>query len=188
MAQIGMNDLRKRAKVILEGKPWLIVENEMVKPGKGQAFSRVKMKNLLNGRQLERTFKSFETIEEAEIIVSQMEYLYNDSEKWTFMNTTTYEQVEIQKEIMEEESKWLKENTVCEVSFWGDRVISVTPPTFMELTITYTEPAVRGDTANNVMKKAKIETGAEINVPLFIEQGMKVQIDTRTGEYLQRIR
>jgi elongation factor P len=117
-----------------------------------------------------------------------MEYLYNDGDRWTFMNTQNYEQVDIPKELIEEESKYLKENTACEVSFWNGRVLSVTPPPFVDLVITYTEPAVKGDTATNVTKKATLETGGEIDVPLFVETGMKIQIDTRTGEYLQRVK
>jgi elongation factor P len=115
-----------------------------------------------------------------------MQYLYNDGHSYTFMDIKSYEQVEVQKEIMEDAAKWILENAVCEVSFWGDRVISVTAPTFVDLLVKYTEPAVRGDTANNVTKKATLETGAEIDVPLFIEAGMKLKIDTRNGEYLQR--
>ena len=170
----------------MDGQPWIIVENDFVKPGKGQAFNRVKLKNLVTGRVLDRTFKSGDTVEEAEVTSAKMQYLFNDGEQYTFMDTETFEQVEIPKTNIEEESKWLLENTECEVSFWGDKVLSVTPPIFMDLEVTYTEPAVRGDTANNVTKKATLETGAEIDVPTFIEIGMKLRIDTRTGEYLQR--
>ena len=170
----------------MDGQPWIIVENDFVKPGKGQAFNRVKLKNLVTGRVLDRTFKSGESVEEAEVTSAKMQYLFNDGEQYTFMDSETFEQVEIPKTNIEEESKWLLENTECEVSFWGDKVLSVTPPIFMDLEVTYTEPAVRGDTANNVTKKATLETGAEIDVPTFIEIGMKLRIDTRTGEYLQR--
>lgn len=186
MGNVDTSQFRKKLKIILDGQPWMIVENDFVKPGKGQAFNRVKLKNMLNGRVLERTFKSGDTVEEAEISTATMQYLFNDGTTYTFMNTENYEQIELPKEQIEEERKWLLENTECEVSFWGDRVISVTPPTFMELVVTYTEPAVRGDTATNVTKKATLETGAVIDVPPFIDIGMKLKIDTRTGEYLQR--
>lgn len=186
MGTIDTSQFRKKLKIILEGQPWMIVENEFVKPGKGQAFNRTKFKNLLTGRVLDKTFKSGETFEEADVSTANMQYLYNNGHSYTFMNTKDYEQVDVQKDVMEDAAKWIRENDICEVSFWGDRVISVTPPTFVDLAVTYTEPAVRGDTANNVMKKATLETGAEIDVPLFIESGMKLKIDTRNGEYLQR--
>ncbi len=186
MGVISTNEFKKRARIMLDGQPCMITENEFVKPGKGQAFNRVKLKNLLNGRQLERTFKSGETFEEADISHKTMQYLYTDGQNWTFMDTKTYEQVEISKESMDGAEKWLLENTECEISFWVERPLSVTPPIFMVLTITYTEPAVKGDTANSVTKKATVETGAEINIPLFLDQGMKVKVDTRTGEYVER--
>ncbi len=186
MGSVDTSQFRKKLKIIIDEQPWIIVENDFVKPGKGQAFNRVKIKNLITGRVLDRTFKSGESVQEAEVSTSKMQYLFNDGDMYTFMDSETYEQIEIPAGNIEEERKWLLENTECEVSFWGDRVLSVTPPTFMELTVTYTEPAVRGDTANNVTKKATLETGAEIDVPTFIEIGMKLKIDTRTGEYLQR--
>ncbi|HAO99255.1 MAG TPA: elongation factor P [Fibrobacteres bacterium] len=186
MGVISTNEFRKRARILLDGQPCMIVENEFVKPGKGQAFNRVKLKNLLTGRMLERTFKSGENFEEADITYTTMQFLFTNGEIYTFMDTKSYEQVEIDKESMDGAEKWLLENTECEVAFWGEKPISVTPPIFMDLVITYTEPAVKGDTANNVTKKATIETGGEINVPLFIGEGMKVRVDTRTGEYVER--
>jgi elongation factor P len=186
MGTVDTSQFRKKLKVILDGQPWVIVENEFVKPGKGQAFNRTRLKNLLTGRVLEKTFKSGETFEEADVTTVNMQYLFSDGQSYTFMNTQNYEQVEIPREIMEDAAQWILENAVCEVSFWGERVISVTPPTFVDLVVRNTEPAVRGDTANNVTKKATLETGAEIDVPLFIEEGMRLRIDTRTGEYLQR--
>lgn len=186
MGMVSTNEFRKRMKIMLDGQPCMIVENEFVKPGKGQAFNRVKLKNLLNGRQLEKTFKSGDTFEEAEVNYTNMQYLYTDGQNWTFMDTKSFEQVEINKENMDGAEKWLLENTECEIAFWGDKPLSVTPPIFMDLVITYTEPAVKGDTSNNVMKKATVETGAEIDIPLFIGEGMKVKVDTRTGEYVER--
>lgn len=186
MATVDTSQFRKKLKIIIDDQPWIIVENDFVKPGKGQAFNRIKVKNLITGRVLDRTYKSGETVELAEVTTAKMQYLFNDGDMYTFMDSETFEQVEIPKSSIEEESKWLLENTECEVSFWNGKVISMTPPIFMELEVTYTEPAVRGDTANNVTKKAILETGAEINVPVFIDIGMKLKIDTRTGEYLQR--
>ena len=186
MGMISTNEFRKRARILLDGQPCMIVENEFVKPGKGQAFNRVRLKNLITGRQLEKTFKSGDTFEEADITNTTMQFLYTDGINYTFMDTKSYEQVEIDKESMDGAEKWLLENTECDISFWGDKAISVTPPVFMDLVITYTEPAVKGDTSNNVTKAATVQTGAEIQIPLFIGTGDKVKVDTRTGEYVER--
>jgi len=187
MGTVDTSQFRKKLKVLMDGQPWIIVENDFVKPGKGQAFSRVKLKNLITGRVLDRTFKSGESIEEAEVNTVKMLYLYESDGMYTFMNTENYEQVEVPKENLGDAVRWLMENTEYELQFWNNQVISATPPIFMELEITYAEPAVKGDTATNITKKATVETGTEIDVPLFVEQGMKVKIDTRTGEYLQRV-
>ena len=186
MGTVSTNEFRKRLKIMLDDQPCMIVENEFVKPGKGQAFNRVRLKNLITGRQLEKTFKSGDSFQEADITNTTMQFLYTDGVNYTFMDTKSYEQVEISKENMDGAEKWLLENTECDISFWGDRPISVTPPVFMELTITYTEPAVKGDTSNNVTKAATVQTGAEVQIPLFIGQGDRVKIDTRTGEYVER--
>ncbi|HKP95870.1 MAG TPA: elongation factor P [Fibrobacteria bacterium] len=186
MGMVSTNEFRKRLKIMLDNQPCMIVENEFVKPGKGQAFNRVRLKNLITGRQLEKTFKSGDSFEEADITNTTMQFLYTDGVNYTFMDTKSYEQVEISKESMDGAEKWLLENTECDISFWGDKAISVTPPVFMDLTITYTEPAVKGDTSNNVTKAATVETGAEVQIPLFIGQGDRVKIDTRTGEYVER--
>ena len=186
MGTVSTNEFRKRLKIMLDNQPCMIVENEFVKPGKGQAFNRVRLKNLITGRQLEKTFKSGDSFQEADITNTTMQFLYTDGQNYTFMDTKSYEQVEISKENMDGAEKWLLENTECDISFWGDRPISVTPPVFMDLTITYTEPAVKGDTSNNVTKAATVQTGAEVQIPLFIGQGDRVKIDTRTGEYVER--
>jgi elongation factor P len=186
MGTVSTNEFRKRLKIMLDDQPCMIVENEFVKPGKGQAFNRVRLKNLITGRQLEKTFKSGDSFQEADITNTTMQFLYTDGANYTFMDTKSFEQVEISKENMDGAEKWLLENTECDISFWGDRPISVTPPVFMDLAITYTEPAVKGDTSNNVTKAATVETGAEVQIPLFIAQGDRVKIDTRTGEYVER--
>jgi elongation factor P len=186
MGMVSTNEFRKRMKIMLDNQPCMIVENEFVKPGKGQAFNRVRLKNLITGRQLEKTFKSGDSFEEADITNTTMQFLFTDGVNYTFMDTKSYEQVEIDKESMDGAEKWLLENTECDISFWGDKAISVTPPVFMDLTITYTEPAVKGDTSNNVTKAATVETGAEVQIPLFISSGDRVKIDTRTGEYVER--
>ncbi len=186
MGMVSTNEFRKRLRIMLDGQPCMITDNEFVKPGKGQAFNRVRLKNLITGRVLERTFKSGDSVEEADISHATLQYLYTDGNVYTFMDTKTFEQAEIPKELMDGAEKWLLENTECEVSYWGDKAISVTPPIFMDLVVTYTEPAVKGDTANNVTKKATVETGAEVDIPLFIGEGMKIRVDTRTGEYVER--
>lgn len=187
MGTVSTNEFRKKLKVLMDGQPYMIVENDFVKPGKGQAFNRVKLKNLITGRVLDRTFKSGETIETADVTNTTMQYLYNDGENFTFMDTNNFEQFEISKEQLGDDVKYLMENVECEVSLWNGSVISITPPTFMEFNVTYTEPAVKGDTATNVTKKATIDTGYEIDVPLFVNTGDKVKIDTRTGDYLGRV-
>ena len=186
MGTVSTNEFRKRLKIMLDNQPCMIVENEFVKPGKGQAFNRVRLKNLITGRQLEKTFKSGDSFEEADITNTTMQFLYTDGINYTFMDNKSYEQVEIDKASMDGAEKWLLENTECDISFWGDKPISVTPPVFMDLIITYTEPAVKGDTSNNVTKAAKVETGAEVQIPLFIGQGDRIKVDTRTGEYVER--
>lgn len=186
MGMISTSDLRKKARVIVDGEPYVIVENEFVKPGKGQAFNRMKFKNLINGRVLERTIKSGTMIEEADITYLKANYMYNDGEHWTFMDIKTFEQMDITKELLDGADAFLLDNSECEIALWGTRPISVIPPTFMNLEITYTEPAVKGNTSNNVMKDATLETGAIVKVPLFIDTGMKIKVDTRTGEYVER--
>lgn len=186
MGVVSTNEFRKRLRVIIDNEPYMIAENEFVKPGKGQAFNRTKFKNLINGRMLERTMKSGETLMEADVTFATMQYLYNDGEMYTFMDTKSFEQVAVPKDRLDGAEQWLLDNTECEVSFWDNKLISITPPIFVSLKITYTEPAVKGDTANSVTKEATVETGATIRVPLFIESGSKVKIDTRTGEYVER--
>lgn len=186
MGVVSSNEFRKKLRLLIDGEPYIIIENEFVKPGKGQAFNRVKLKNLITGRMLDRTIKSGTTHETADVTHSTFSYLYNDGETWTFMDTKSYEQIEIAKVALDGAEQWLLDNTECEISFWNGRAISVTPPIFMELLITYTEPVVRGNTANNVTKDATLETGAVIKIPAFLETGMKVKVDTRTGEYVER--
>ncbi len=186
MGMVSTNELRKRSRILVDGEPYVVVDIDFVKPGKGQAFNRIKMKNLLHGRVIERTLKSGTTVEEADVRYTKMQFLFTDGEHYTFMDVSSFEQVEINKDSMDGAEKWLLDNTECEVAFWGDKPISVVPPTFMVLEITYTEPAVKGNTSTNVMKAATVETGAEVPVPLFIDTGMKIKVDTRTGEYVER--
>ncbi len=186
MATYSTNEWRMGLKVIYEGDPCMITENEMVKPGKGQAFNRVRMKNLKTGRQWEKTFKSGESLEGADVVDREMQYLYNDGEFWHFMNTETFEQLQADHKAVEDAEKWLKEEDVCLVTLWNGVPLTIAPPNFVELEIVETDPGVKGDTAGSGGKPARLSTGAMVKVPLFVQQGEVVRIDTRTGEYHSR--
>ena len=187
MASYSTNEFRSGLKVLLEGDPCNIVENEFVKPGKGQAFNRVRLRNLKTGRIWERTFKSGESIEAADVIETDMEYLYTDGEFWHFMKTDgSYEQVAAAESAVGEARDWLKEQGSYVVTLWNEDPISVTPPNFIELEVTETDPGLKGDTAQGGTKPATLSTGAIVKVPLFVSVGDRLKIDTRTGEYVSR--
>ncbi|MBN1962287.1 MAG: elongation factor P [Deltaproteobacteria bacterium] len=179
-------DFRNGLKILWEGEPYIIVEFQHVKPGKGNAFTRTKIKNLLTGRVLEPTLKSGEKVGVPDIEEKEMQYAYRDGDHYSFMDTQTYDQVLIDKEALAEAEKWLLESTVCSILFWNGKAIAVTPPTFVVMKITSCEPGVRGDTATNATKPATMESGAVVNVPLFINEGESIKIDTRTGSYVER--
>ncbi len=186
MATYNTNEFRSGLKIMIDNDPCSIVENEFVKPGKGQAFNRVKIRNLKTGRVVEKTFKSGESIEAADVVEVEMQYLYNDGASWFFMHPETYEQVEANKTAVDDAAKWLKEQDMCIVTLWNDNPLSVTPPNFTNLTVTETDPGVRGDTSGGGSKPATLETGAVVKVPLFIDEGDLLKVDTRTGEYVSR--
>ncbi|MGD8571961.1 MAG: elongation factor P, partial [Gammaproteobacteria bacterium] len=165
-----------------------VVDVDFVKPGKGQAFARVKIKNLLTQRVVERTYKTGESVESADVMDTDMQYLYNDGEHWHFMHPETFEQLGAGQEAVGDSAKWLKEQDMCTVTLWNNDVIAVVPPNFVELQITETDPGVRGDTASGGGKPATLETGAVVKVPLFVEQGEVIKVDTRTGEYVGRVK
>ena len=171
---------------MLDGSPCSIVENEFVKPGKGQAFNRVKIRNLLNGRVVEKTFKSGESVEAADVVERELNYLYSDGEFWHFMDNNTYEQIAAGKTAISDTEKWLKENDTYVITVWNDDPISVEPPNFVVLKITETDPGLKGDTAQGGSKPATLETGAIVRVPLFIQEGELIKVDTRSGEYVSR--
>lgn len=173
---------------MIDGAPYSILDCDFVKPGKGQAFARVKMRNLQTRRVIERTFKSGETAESADVVDVQMQYLYNDGEQWHFMHPESYEQIAATQDSLGESSKWLKEQDMCTVTLWNNVPIDVIPPNFVELRITQTDPGVRGDTASGGGKPATLETGAVVRVPLFVESGELIKVDTRTGEYVNRVK
>ena len=187
MATFSTNDFRSGMRVILDGEPCTILENEFVKPGKGQAFNRVRLRNLKTGRVWERTFRSGETLEGADVVDRTMEYLYNDGEFWYFMEPDTFEQHQADAKAVAGALNWLKEQDPYEVTLYNGVPLSVLPPNFVELEIVETDPGLKGDTAQGGSKPAKLSTGAVVKVPLFINRGEVVRVDTRTGEYQNRV-
>jgi len=188
MATVSTNEFKSGLKVILDGDPCVIVENQFVKPGKGQAFSRVKLRNLKTERIVERTFKSGDTLEQADILDIEMQYLYNDGEFWHFMVPDTFEQYTASEGAMSEAAKWLKGQETCIVTLWNGEPITVLPPNFVVLSVAETDPGVRGDTSGGGGKPATLETGAVVRVPLFVDVNELIKVDTRTGAYVSRAR
>ena len=186
MVGYNTNEFRGGLKIIIDSDPCVIVENEFVKPGKGQAFNRVKIRNLKTGRVVDKTFKSGESVEAADVVEQEMQYLYTTGDFWYFMSET-YEQFPADQVAVGDAKQWLKEEDTCLVTLWNGVPLLVSPPNFVELTIVETDPGVRGDTAQGGVKPANLETGAVIRVPLFVEQGEVVKVDTRTGEYVSRV-
>lgn len=186
MATVSTSEFKAGLKIMLDGSPCAIIENEFFKPGKGQAYNRVKFRNLKSGRVLDRTFKSGDTVELADVLDIELQYLYNDGEYWHFMQATTFEQYAAAEAAMQQAAPWLKGEEQCVVTLFNNVPLSVQPPNFVELRITEIEPGVRGDTASGGTKPATLETGAIVKVPLFLERDEAVRIDTRTGEYVSR--
>ncbi len=186
MATYSTNQFKNGLKIILDNDPCSITENIMVKPGKGQAFNRVKMKNLKTGRVLERTFKSTESVEAADVDEMNVEYLYSDGEYWHFMEPSSFEQYAADAVAVGDAAKWIKGQEVCVMTLWNGSPISIAAPNFVELAVAQTDPGLKGDTAQGATKPATLETGSEVKVPLFINEGDILKIDTRTGEYVSR--
>ena len=187
MASFSTNEFKPGLKVMLEGDPCSILENEFVKPGKGQAFNRVRFRNLKTGRVWERTFRSGESLDGADVQDVDMEYLYNDGEEYHFMKTDgSFEQLAASATVLGDAKNWLKEQMVFQVTLWDDNPIAVSPPNFVELEVTETDPGLKGDTAQGGTKPAKLSTGAVVKVPLFVNTGDVLRVDTRTGEYVSR--
>lgn len=182
------SDFRNGLKVETEGHPYTIVYFQFVKPGKGTAFTRTKLKNLLTGAVIERTYRSGEILEEADIEEQPMQFLYEQQGVYTFMNTETYEQVEIQGSVIADDAKFLIESLEIMVLFYKGRAVNVTLPNFIESKVAWTEPAVKGNTSNNITKSARLECGAEIQVPIFVKEGELLKVDTRDGgSYVSRL-
>jgi len=188
MATVSTSEFKGGLKLMMDGDPYTILENEFVKPGKGQAFNRVKLRNLKTGRVIERTFKSGDTVETADVVDTDMQYLYSDGEMWHFMVSETFEQYAADEAAVADAKKWLKEQDECQVTLYNGVPIAVTPPNFVELKIVETDPGVRGDTSGGGGKPATLETGAVVRVPLFISTDEIIKVDTRTGEYVSRVK
>jgi elongation factor P len=186
MSTYSTNEFRAGLKILMDGDPYSIVENEFVKPGKGQAFNRVKVRNLKTGRVIERTFKSGESVEAADVVDMEMQYLYNDGDFWHFMVPETFEQYVTGKSVVGDGAIWLKDGDICIITLWNNQPLVVTPPAHVELKVVATDPGVRGDTATGGQKPAKLETGAVVRVPLFINEGEIIRVDTRSGAYISR--
>jgi elongation factor P len=188
VASYNTSDFRKGLKIQIDGDPYLMVECNFVKPGKGQALYKCRMKNLIRGTTLDRTYKSGDSLEAADITEIEGQYLYRQGEKWVFMDTTSFEQYELNADQVDDAWKYLKDGMMCQLLLFNDTPISLTPPNHVILNIEYCEPAVRGNTATGVTKPVRVETGADILCPAFIEMGDVIKVDTRTGEYIERVK
>ena len=188
MASYSTNEFRSGLKILIDNDPCIIVENEFVKPGKGQAFNRVKIKNLKTGKTVDKTFKSGDSVEAADVIDTQMQYLYNDGEFWHLMVADTFEQYAADASAVGDARDWLCDWDVCEITLFNNTPLIVEPPNFVELEITETDPGVKGDTASGGVKPATLSTGAVVRVPLFVDQGEVIKVDTRSREYVSRVK
>jgi elongation factor P len=182
------SEFKKGLKVQIDGDPYIMIECNFVKPGKGQALYKCKLRNLLRNTVLDRTYKSGDSLDAADISTIEAQFLYKQGEQFVFMDNSSYEQYELSKEQVDDSWKWIKEGTVCSMLLYNGNPISMEPPNHMVLKVEYAEPAIRGNTATNLTKPVKLETGAEVIVPAFIEQGDTIKIDTRTGDYLERVK
>lgn len=188
MASYATNEFRGGLKVMLDGDPCSIIENEFVKPGKGQAFNRVKLRNLRSGKVWERTFKSGESLPAADVVELDLQYLYGDGDAWHFMSPDSFEQYAATEQAVGDAKKWLKEQDMCTVTMYNGAPLLVTPPNFVVLKVTETDPGLRGDTSGGGSKAALLETGASVRVPLFLNEGDLIKVDTRKGEYVSRVK
>lgn len=188
MASYGMNDVKNGMKILVDGYPCAIVDTDYVKPGKGQAFTRVRYRNLKTGRVVEMTMKSTDSVDAADVVDTDMEFLYSDGEFWHFMQSDNHEQLQADKVAVGETANWIKGNEHCIVTLFNGNPLVVSPPNFVELAIVETDPGVRGDTSGGGGKPAKVETGAVVRVPLFVNKGEVIRVDTRTGEYVGRVK
>lgn len=182
------SDIRKGLKVEIDGAPWVVTEAQFVKPGKGQAFNRTRLRNLITGATLERTYKINESLAPADVNTATMQYMYSDGDGFHFMNLETFDQIALAREAVGDAANWLVEQMEVEVLFFKERAVNIDLPYFVELEITYCEPGIKGNTATGTTKSATLSTGATVQVPLFVEQGEWIKIDTRTAEYVERVK
>ncbi|MAD92041.1 MAG: elongation factor P [Gammaproteobacteria bacterium] len=188
MANYSTNNLKAGMRIVIDGNPCVIIENEFVKPGKGQAFYRVRIKDLKANKTINKTFRSGESIEAADVVETDMQYLYTDGEFWYFMNQETFDQYAVDSSAIGEAKKWITDSDICGVTLWNDSPLIVKAPNFVELEIVETDPGLRGDTASGGVKPAKLSTGAVVRVPLFIDQNEIIKVDTRSGDYVSRVK
>jgi elongation factor P len=181
------SDIRKGLKITMDGQPWVVVDFQFVKPGKGTAFTRTRIKNMITGAVLDKTFKTGEKLEPANIESRTMQFLYEEGEHWVFMDNETYEQVHLDESQMGTARDYLLPNLNVQVLLYNERPVGIDLPTFVELEVTHSEPGVRGDTASGAQKEVTLSTGAKVTVPLFIQEGDILKIDTRTGQYVERV-
>lgn len=188
MASYSTSEFRSGLKILIDNDPCIIVENEFVKPGKGQAFNRVRIRNLKTGKTVDKTFKSGDSVEAADVMDTDMQYLYSDGEFWHFMVPDTYEQFAADAKATGDAKDWLSDGDICRITLWNNSPLIVEPPNFVELEIVETDPGVKGDTASGGVKPATLSTGAVVRVPLFVDQGEVVKVDTRSKEYVSRVK
>lgn len=187
MATISTTDFRKNIKFLYKDEPWIILDAQHVKPGKGVAFVKTRFRNLITGRTLDNSFRSGENFEDPEVRDREMQYLYNDGEMYHFMDNSNYEQVGIPGDALQDVTPYLVDNMSVDILFWQGRAINVTMPNHVVLEIAQTDPGLKGDTASGGSKPATLNTGAVISVPLYMTQGEKVKVDTRTGDFIERV-
>jgi elongation factor P len=188
MANYNTSEFKSGLRIIIDGDPCIIVENEFVKPGKGQAFNRARIKNLKTGKTVDKTFKSGENVEAADVMDTDMQYLYADGEFWHFMVADTFEQYAADEKAVGEAKDWISDGDICQITLWNNSPLIVEPPNFVELEIVETDPGVKGDTASGGVKPATLSTGAVVRVPLFVDQNETIRVDTRSGEYVSRVK
>jgi elongation factor P len=188
MANYSTSEFKSGLRIIIDGDPCFIVENEFVKPGKGQAFNRVRIKNLKTGKTVDKTFKSGESVEAADVMDTDMQYLYADGEFWHFMVTDTFEQYAADEKAVGDVKNWISDGDICQITLWNNSPLIVAAPNFVELEIVETDPGVKGDTASGGVKPATLSTGAVVRVPLFVDQNETIRVDTRSGEYVSRVK
>ena len=187
MGRVSASDIRKGMKLEIDSVPYNVVQSDLVKPGKGQSFTRVRIRNLKTGSVIEKTFKSNESVAEADVHETDMRMLYREEEGVVFMDDESFEQVTIPLSLIGENAVWLMDETIYRIVFYKGETVDFVPPTFLEMTIVETAPGERGNTSGRVLKPAKTETGAQVQVPIFINEGEKIKVDTRTSEYVSRV-